>query len=71
MCQHIGAVAATNSIQAVLGGAVSNRVGAVSMALGWSAVGMIAIGTIGILVLFISMELLGSMDADDVPPTRS
>lgn len=71
MWQHIGAVAAANSISAALGGAVSNRVGAASMALGWAAVGVIAVSTIGVVVMFISIALLEKLTDDDGPPTSS
>jgi len=56
--QHIAAVAVATSLSTFIGGAITSHVGATSMALGWTAVGLLALAIMGVLVMILSIQLL-------------
>ncbi|KAJ5822695.1 hypothetical protein N7447_005035 [Penicillium robsamsonii] len=63
--QHINSSAAATMTETLTYGAVSAHVGGAAMALGWLSVGLIAVVSIGILVMILSISILRKLMEDD------
>ncbi|KAJ5557220.1 Ca2+ regulator and membrane fusion protein Fig1-domain-containing protein [Penicillium frequentans] len=65
--QHINSSSTASMAETLTYGAVSGHVGTAAMVLGWFAVGLIGVATIGLLIMIMSISLLIRMtDGSDV-----
>jgi Ca2+ regulator and membrane fusion protein Fig1 len=63
--QHVAAVAVATSTTTLIGGAVKSHVGTAGMALAWAATFLLAIPTLGALIMSLSIQLLDKLTEDD------
>lgn len=63
--QHTAALAATSAVQWTHNGRIEGQLGTITTALGWTAVALLAVATIGIRISMLSLLLLDQLTEEE------